>query len=98
MSPEQLIGAAPSVWSDLYAAGVVLHECLRGTTPFEAETRLTFIAHKLDTPAPGARRDSLQPQTVQNDLEAIVARLMAATPEARPQSASAVLDALMAID
>ncbi len=98
MAPEQLIGAAPSTASDLYAAGVVVYECLRGTTPFEAETRVTFIAHKLDaahTPREQAAAPILTRTTA---LESIVARMMAPNPEARPPSAAVISDELAALD
>ncbi len=98
MSPEQLIGAPPSAASDIYAAGVVLYECLRGTTPFDAETRVTFIAHKLD--AASALREQPAPRvlTRATALESIVARMMAPTPDARPQSTAALTDELAALD
>ena len=98
MSPEQLIGAPPGTASDLYAAGVVLYECLLGSTPFDAETRVTFIAHKLDTA--NALREQPAPRvlTRATALESIVARMMAPTPDARPQSAAALIDELAALD
>jgi eukaryotic-like serine/threonine-protein kinase len=98
MSPEQLIGAAPNMSSDIYAAGVVLHECLRGTTPFEAETRMTFIAHKLDTPGAATGRDTVQSHSTLTGLEAVVARMMAPSPDARPHSAAALLEELAQLD
>lgn len=98
MSPEQLIGAPPSVASDIYAAGVVLYECLRGATPFDAETRVTFIAHKLDGQASPTRREGVLPTSGTSALDALVARMMAPTPLARPQSAADLLDAFARLD
>ncbi len=97
MAPEQLIGAPATAASDIYAAGVVLHECLRGTTPFEAETRLTFLAHKLD-PAPPTAPAPLQIGTPTSALEALIARMMTPTIEARPPAAADLLDELMGLD
>lgn len=51
MAPELLLGAAPSTASDLYAAGLVLHACLTGETPFDDDTPVAFFARKLDAPA-----------------------------------------------
>ena len=50
MAPELLLGGEPDVRSDLYAAGMVLHECLSGATPFQGETPRKFFAQKFDTP------------------------------------------------
>jgi eukaryotic-like serine/threonine-protein kinase len=47
MSPEQLIGEEPNTQTDLYAAGVVLYECVTGATPFRTDSPLAFLAQKL---------------------------------------------------
>jgi serine/threonine protein kinase len=47
MSPEQLIGEEPTTQTDLYAAGVVLYECVTGATPFRTDSPLAFLAQKL---------------------------------------------------
>lgn len=96
MAPEQLIGGAPTPASDIYAAGVVLHECLRGTTPFDAETRVTFIAHKLDvTPVQPMRAVRA---VGSGGLEDLIAQMMAPAPEARPQPASELLERFAQLD
>lgn len=97
MAPEQLIGAAPSSASDIYAAGVVLHECLTGTTPFEAETRMTFIAHKLDA-TPSSTKAMPVAMTPSSALQAVILRMMTPTPEARPASAASLFEEFAAID
>jgi serine/threonine-protein kinase len=102
MAPELLLGAAPDARADLYAAGMVLHECLTGATPFQRDTPRAFLSQKLDAsaappppaapPRPafvgtGAGGDAgAEPAT----LEAIVARLSAPDPADRPPSAAAV--------
>jgi eukaryotic-like serine/threonine-protein kinase len=91
MAPEQLIGGAATPASDIYAAGVVLHECLRGITPFEAETRVTFLAHKLDA-APAARPAAVAVVGAHAGLEALIARMMTPGADVRPQSADALLE------
>ena len=47
MSPEQMIGEEPTTQTDLYAAGVVLYECVTGATPFRTDSPLAFLAQKL---------------------------------------------------
>ena len=100
MAPEQLIGAPAGVASDIYAAGVVLHECLRGVTPFGADTRVSFIAHKLDTAAPAApvARPVLDAARATTAFEAIVARMMTPSVERRPSSASALYEEIAQLD
>src|SRR5438876_4755709 len=56
MSPEQLSGAELDPRSDLYAAGVVLFECLTGRVPFEAETTWALVAKHLEEEPPDPRR------------------------------------------
>src|SRR5207245_10073438 len=55
MSPEQLSGMELDVRSDLYAAGVVLFECVTGRLPLQAESMCAVIAtHRQHAPpAPG---------------------------------------------
>jgi serine/threonine protein kinase len=96
MAPEQLIGAAPSPVSDIYAAGVVLHECLTGTTPFDADTRLTFIARKLEPPVAPTRAVTLNSSTA--GLDGVIARMMSASVDVRPDSALALFDELAQLD
>jgi eukaryotic-like serine/threonine-protein kinase len=94
MAPELLLGGQPDVGSDLYAAGMVLHECLTGSTPFQGDTPRGFLAQKLETtketpiPIP-ASRGTLRP-TPRRTLSAIVAAMISPEPSDRPESAAAV--------
>jgi serine/threonine-protein kinase len=96
MAPELLLGGTPDVQSDLYAVGMVLQECLSGTTPFQGETPRAFFAQKFDTP-PATRlrgpRSTNQPES----LAALVAVLTAFEPEDRPVSAAEVAGLLAGI-
>lgn len=47
MAPELLLGAPPSVASDLYAVGVLLWESLTGQYPFARESAAGFLADVL---------------------------------------------------
>jgi serine/threonine-protein kinase len=88
MAPELLLGGAPDVRTDLYAAGMVLHECLTGDTPFPRDTPREFLATKLDPhlerPSPTIPRS--EPPTLAN----LVAWMTAAAPADRPTSAASV--------
>ena len=80
--------------SDLYAAGVVLFECVTGRVPFEAETTWALVAKQLEEEPP-------DPRGVNSDIPERLARLilraMAKTPGDRYQSAGEMHDALAAI-
>ena len=89
MAPELLLGGAPDVSADLYAAGMVLHECLSGSTPFQGETPREFLARKLDTP-PAMRVPGPRPTRDPESLAAIVAAMTAFESDDRPPSAAAV--------
>lgn len=86
MAPELLLGGAPDVRSDLYAAGTVLHECLTGDTPFPRDTPRAFLASKLES----APREHAPRAAGPTRLQAIVAWMTAAAPAERPASAAEV--------
>lgn len=84
MAPEQLLAETADVRSDLYAAGVVLYECLTGRQPFEAKSRPSTIAKVLhDEPRPPAAINHEVPLP----LSGLVMCLLSKKPEDRPPSA-----------
>ena len=94
MSPEQLSGLALDARSDLYAAGVVLYECLTGRMPFQADHLYAMIAKHIEEPAPDPR--AFNPD-VPEALARVVLKALAAEPADRYQSAGEMHDALAAI-
>jgi serine/threonine-protein kinase len=86
MAPEQLLGHDAGVLGDIYAAGVVLHECVTGATPFGGDTPLAFFARKLDPP-PQSRRAE-RPRATAGTLDDVIARMTAPDPADRPASAA----------
>ncbi len=84
MPPEQLMAEAVDARSDLYAAGVVLYECLTGQTPFQAPSVMVLVK-KLLTETPRSPAE-LNPE-VPPALAALVLRLLAKAPEERVQTA-----------
>jgi eukaryotic-like serine/threonine-protein kinase len=90
MAPELLLGGAPDESSDLYAAGMVLYECLTGATPFQGDTPRGFLAQKLDTPRETLIPSSPTERRPPRSLAAVVARMIAPEPAERPASAAAV--------
>jgi serine/threonine-protein kinase len=89
MAPEQAMGEKVDERADLYSLGVILWESAMGTELFPG-TELPAIVHRqLTEPAPSLADVGGPPE-----LTALVARLLAREPSGRPESASAVRDAL----
>lgn len=93
MAPEQVKGARPTPAIDVYALGVLLHEMLVGSPPFEASEPIEVLALKTAGPAPSVakRRPDLPASLV-----AIVDQCLDADPKRRP-SASEVAQRLHAL-
>jgi serine/threonine-protein kinase len=84
LSPEQARGAPVDPRSDLYSVGIVLYEMLTGAVPFTGDTPLEIAMKHLSTvpEPPSAKR-----REVPHDLDLVVLRALAKTPEERYQSA-----------
>lgn len=90
MAPEQIQGVAVDHRIDLFAAGVVLYQCLTGRKPFagsewELQRKIMFEA--------AAPPSQLNP-AVSPALDAVVAQAMAKAPEQRFAHAGDFLEAL----
>jgi serine/threonine-protein kinase len=84
ISPEQALGRPATGASDLYALGVVGHEMLSGTKPFEKPTPIaTAMSHIHEPPPP-------LPDDVPEDLAGVIEHLLAKDPQDRPENARAV--------
>ena len=99
LAPELLVGALPNARTDLYSAGMVLHECLTGSTPFQRDTPRGFLAQKLDpaatqpvTPLSVTAVDAAP--RVPASLDEIIEWMTAPEPFDRPDSAATVAGAL----
>lgn len=79
MAPERLLGDPPGPQGDVYATGVLLHECLAGRPPRRAWT------------SSGVEIVDDVPSTFPAWAQAYVAQATARSPAARPQDASAAL-------
>jgi eukaryotic-like serine/threonine-protein kinase len=83
LAPERAAGAAASPASDLYSLGVVAYECLTGSPPFSGSPLEIAAAHR-NRPLPPLPRD------VPAGVAALVTKLTAKDPRARPSSADQV--------
>ncbi|MDQ5873590.1 MAG: serine/threonine protein kinase [Acidobacteriota bacterium] len=85
LSPEQLRGEKADGRSDVFALGVVLHEMLTGSNPFQRTNPVdTFSAILRDDPPPL----DATPGSAAADLSRVVGRALAKKPEERYGSAS----------
>ena len=87
MAPEQLMGEPLDARADVYAAGVVLYECLTGRRPFDAPSPAGYVAQLMSQePVPPS---TWEPR-VSAALSDAVLRALARDAERRPRSAAAL--------
>ena len=97
MSPEQAQGTPLDARSDLYSLGVLLYQMLSGRAPFVDDDAVVVMArHIKDAPPPFA---SIKPEVkVPSSIEAIVWRVLAKSPNDRPDSAEQMIAELDAAE
>ncbi len=95
MAPEQVRGdRSVDARADVFSLGCVLFQCLSGQPAFKGDHAVALLAKVLleDAPSAGSLRPDIPPRLV-----ALVDRMLAKRPEARPASAAAVLSELAAL-
>jgi eukaryotic-like serine/threonine-protein kinase len=95
LSPEQIEGHPADERSDIYALGCVMTTMLTGRPPFDGEHPLAVMHQHVSVPPP---RISDRRPTVRPALEALVGQMLHKSPQARPESAPAVLDRLRQLE
>ena len=85
IAPEQVVGKRADHRSDIFSLGVILYECLTGSTPFNGEG-LSALMYQITNhdPAPPSASNPQVPVM----LDYIIAKVLAKAPEARYQSAA----------
>nr|WP_240807977.1 serine/threonine-protein kinase [Polyangium spumosum] len=92
MAPEQARSGGPlDARADVFSLGAVLFECVTGQPAFKGSHGLGMIARMLYDETP--RLGELVPG-VPEGLDALVARMLAKDPEARPRDGRALTEAL----
>jgi len=92
MAPEQAMGQSPDARADLYSLGAVGYYLLTGRPPFEGDNPMTVIvSHARDPVLPPSQIRDIPP-----DLERVILRCLEKDPEARPQTAQSLEEALAA--
>ncbi len=94
MAPEQAAGATVDGRSDLYALGCVLFEMLSGKPPYLGTMEQVLLQHISSSPPPALDATLLG---ASKKLCALVSRLLAKNPAARPKTARDVATALRAL-
>jgi eukaryotic-like serine/threonine-protein kinase len=95
MAPEQARGGEVDARSDVFSFGVMLYEMLAGVRPFLGDTALAvMLAATLNEPELLSKHNP----EVSPDVEALVSKCLAKTPDARYSTAAHVLDALNALE
>jgi serine/threonine protein kinase len=90
MSPEQCMGRAPDLRSDIYSVGCLMYEALSGVPPLMGDTSFeTMTKHVNEMPLTFKQiGNDLQ---VPPELEAVVFRCLQKDPENRYQSAAEII-------
>ncbi|GAA4698260.1 serine/threonine-protein kinase [Nocardioides conyzicola] len=81
LSPEQVRGQRATAASDIYALGIVAHQCLSGTSPFRRETQAATLLARLNDDAPELGTDVPAP------MRTLVGTMLSPEPGDRPTAA-----------
>jgi serine/threonine-protein kinase len=88
MSPEQALGQAIDLRSDIFSLGVVMYEMVNGRLPFEGETPVEIIDRIVHQPVERLGRINYSTPL---ELERIIRKCLEKSPDSRYQSARDLL-------
>ena len=96
MAPEQATGAQLDARCDLYAVGVILYQLATGELPFDGPNAMDVLTRQVnEPPVPPRKRQPRAP--ISAAMEALILRVLAKDPAARPQSAEEFRQLLLAL-
>src|SRR5438105_3230467 len=88
MAPEQVMGHDVDRRADIYAMGVLTFEMLTGRLPYIGSNRMEVAYATVNTPIPSAVKIN---QNLPDELDALLARVLAKDPGQRPQTVKDLL-------
>jgi serine/threonine-protein kinase len=91
LAPELLAGQPPTIQSDLYSLGLVLHEIFTGKPVFAPGDLLDIVKAQRARTTPRATTTAAD---LDPAIDRVIARCLEAAPDARPTSALAIAAAL----
>ncbi len=94
MSPEQCRGQPLDGRSDIYTCGILLYQLVTGRVPFHSDSPFEIAGKQAFEPPPPPRTH--RPELSQ-ELEDLILRTLAKSPDERPQSAAELRELLLAM-
>jgi len=94
MSPEQASARPIDHRSDIYSFGIILYYMVTGSAPFKGEQVADLLVQHMTAPPPRPSRVEGLPHKVPRELERLILKCLAKSPENRPQSMEEVRDKL----
>jgi tRNA A-37 threonylcarbamoyl transferase component Bud32 len=96
MAPEQATGAQLDARCDLYAVGIILYQMATAQLPFDGPNAMDVLTRQVnELPVPPRKREPRAP--ISAAMEALILRVLAKDPAARPQSAEVFRQLLLAV-
>jgi tRNA A-37 threonylcarbamoyl transferase component Bud32 len=89
--PEQALGKAVDHRADIYSLGATFFRMITGTTLYSGKTAKEIVLKHIKEPPPAA---SSIDETIPDDLDLVIAKMLAKDPDKRYQSATEVIAAL----